>query len=155
MSSNQTEGRALDWNDTIENDGGDFTLLPEGVYPFRVTKFERARFSGSEKMPACNSAKLTIEVGDAENSTTITHNLYLHTKTEGLICAFFRAIGARKHGERVVMDWNKVVDSHGMCKVSIRKWKGKDGSDRESNEIKKFLDPVADVTAVPQQELAF
>ncbi len=136
-----TAERALDWNDPIENDGGDFTLLEPGEYPFRVTGFERKRFGGSAKLPPCNQAAITLDVGDAETSTTIVNNLFLHSKTEGLLCQFFRAIGARKHGERLVMDWSKVVGATGMCKVKTRNWTGNDGQQRQSNEIEKFLDP--------------
>lgn len=156
--SNQNEGRALDWNDAIQNDGADFVLLPEGDYPFRVTKFERSRFNGSQKMPPCNCAKLTIEVGDADQSTVLTNNLFLHTKTEGIICSFFRSIGARQHGERIVMDWSKVVDATGMCRVGVRSWVGQDGEKRTSNEIKKFLPPAPAEAAgagQEQQEMAF
>ena len=40
------------WDDEINNESSDFVLLPEGDYDFTVDKFERARFDGSEKMPA-------------------------------------------------------------------------------------------------------
>lgn len=136
-----TTEKALDWNDPIENDGGDWTLLEPGEYPFRVTGFERARFGGSAKLPPCNMARITLDVGDAEASTTIANNLFLHSKTEGLLCQFFRSIGARKHGERLVMDWSKVVGATGVCRVKTRNWTGKDGTTRQSNEIEKFLDP--------------
>ena len=42
------EGRALGWDDEIENDGEEFTMIPEGDYSFQVAKFERARFNGSD-----------------------------------------------------------------------------------------------------------
>lgn len=155
------QGKALGWNDTVEHDGGDWTLLPEGVYPFRVVSFERAHWGGSAKMPPCPQAKITIEVGDEEQSTTIVHNLFLHTKTEGLLCDFFKGIGARKHGERMVMDWSKVVGATGRCRVAVRKWNGKDNSAHESNEIKKFIDPTdaavaaSEQAAPPQKEMPF
>lgn len=129
----QETGHELGWNDQIENDGGDYILLAEGDYPFEVLKFERGRYKGGEKLPACNMAKLSIEI---DGKTTVTHNLYLHSRTEGLLCAFFKAIGARKHGERVSMDWNKVVGEKGRCKVGVRTYK-----DKQYNEIKKFYDP--------------
>ena len=53
------------------------------------------------------------------------HNLFLHSKCEGLICAFFKAIGARKSGERLKMEWNKIAGATGRCQVGIRKWKAK------------------------------
>ena len=53
---------ALDWDCEITSEGGEFTLLPDGDYPFTVTKFERQRFDGSAKLPPCNKAELTLSV---------------------------------------------------------------------------------------------
>ncbi len=144
--------RELGWNDPIEHDGSDFVLLAPGEYPFRVVKFERKRFGGSEKLPPCNQAALTLDVGDAEASTTIVHNLFLHTRTEGLLCQFFRAIGARKHGERVAMDWSKVVGAVGRCRVGVRDWVGKDGATKRSNQVEKMLDPEAGGESGPKTD---
>jgi hypothetical protein len=131
--------RELGWDDEIQNDGEEFTLLEPGEYSFFVKSFEKKRFAGSAKLPPCNMATLKIRI---EDKATVEHNLYLHTKTEGLICAFFRAIGSRKHGERIVPDWSKVPGSSGRCVVEIREWTGRDGNVMKSNQIKKFLDPV-------------
>lgn len=141
---NQNNGYELGWDSEIEKDSPDFTLFPEGDYDFKVTKFERGRYDGGEKLPPCNMAVLTIELSDMDkNKTTLTHRLYLHSATEGLLCAFFTAIGARKHGERVAMNWNLVPGAAGRCKVGIRKYKAKDGSERTVNEIKRFYEPGA------------
>ena len=78
----------------------------------------------------------------------IEHRLCLHSKCEGFICVFFKSIGARKSGERLQMDWNKIAGATGRCQVGIRKWKGKDGTERESNDISKFL-PAEEVSAAP------
>ena len=135
------EGYALDWGDTI-NEESEFTLLPEGDYDFTVTKFERARHSGSSKLPPCNKAVLTLSVSDGKgNSGTIIHNLFLHKKVEGLLSAFFIAIGQKKHGEPLDMDWNRVTGSKGRCKVFIDEWEGDKGEKKQSNKIKKFYEP--------------
>ena len=138
--ANEVE-REFGWEDTIENDGSEWTILPEGDYDFTVEKFERGRFAGSEKLPPCNKATVYLKIVTPEGETTIQHNLYLHTKTEGLLCAFFTAIGQRKHGERISMNWNAVVGAKGRAKISIHKYVGNDGKDHESNDIKKFYEP--------------
>lgn len=130
--------RALDWDDSIEKDGGDFILLPEGDYDFKVEKFERARHPGSAKLPPCNKAILTISIEGAEGTATLIHNLFLHTKTEGMLSAFFSAIGQKKKGEKVNMNWAIVPGSTGRCKVGIRDWTNNEGKTMQSNEIKKF-----------------
>ena len=122
-------------------------LLPDGEYDFTVKKFDRARHNGSDKLPPCNKAVLTLEVTDGKNKTTIEHNLFLHQKTEGFLCEFFTAIGQRKHGEALRMNWPAVVGAKGRCKVYVDKWTGKDGQQKEANKIKKFVAPKADSAA--------
>lgn len=135
------EERALGWDDTIEKDPGEFVLLPEGEYDFEVASFERARFDGSEKLPPCNMAVLFLKVKSGEKETTIRNALFLHSKTEGLLSAFFTSIGQKKKGEPLKMNWNKVVGAKGRCKVKVRTWKNDKGEEMQSNEIARFLMP--------------
>lgn len=142
--------RELGWDDEIERDSGEFTILPEGDYDFKVTAFERGRHDGSEKLPPCNKAVLSLEIGspeDPENPVTIKHNLFLHTKTEGMISAFFVGIGQKKHGEKIKPNWSAVVGSTGRCKLGIHKWTGQDGEEKTSNQVKKFYEPPDDAPA--------
>ena len=141
----------IGWDDVIQNDS-EFTVVPEGDYTFTVKKFERGRHNGSDRLPPCNKAILTIEVSNGHDKTTLTHNLFLHRKTEGMLCAFFTAIGQRKHGEALQPKWGQVMGSKGTCKVSIRTWTGNDGQPRQSNEIKKFYEPAAQPAAAPVQQ---
>ena len=155
MENNLDMGREFNWDDVISKDGDEFELLPAGDYDFEVKSFERGRHNGSEKLPPCNKAVLKIRVSNSEGkASTITHNLMLHSKCEGLICAFFTAIGQRKHGEQLRMDWNKVVGSRGRCKVGVRTYKStKTGQDMQSNEIQRFYDP-ADTKSTPAAQSA-
>ncbi len=150
--------REIGWNDVIENDGPEFITLPEGDYDFVVTDFERARHNGSEKLPPCNKAVIHIKIDAPEGVTTIKHNLFLHTKTEGMLCAFFAAIGQRKKGERATMNWNTVVGSKGKCKVGIKTWKNEKGQEVVMNEIKRFYDPDSNAftsTQAPSTQKTF
>lgn len=135
------DGREFAWEDVIENDGPDFILLTDGDYDFEVVGFERARHSGSEKLPACNKAIVSIRIQSAEGATTIKHNLFLHSIMEGKLCNFFTGIGQRKKGEKVTMNWSQVVGSKGRAKVGIQKWTSNDGREMQANEIKRFYDP--------------
>lgn len=133
--------RELGWDDQIENDNPEFTILPKGDYDFEIIEFERARHPGSEKLPPCNKAIVTVQCRGADGITTnIKHNLFLHTKTEGLLCQFFTAIGQRKKGEKITMNWNKVVGAKGRCKLGIRKWTSNKGEERTMNQIEKFYE---------------
>lgn len=132
--------RELGWDDEIEKDGGDYVLLPEGDYDFTVKSFQRGRHNGSEKLPPCPKAILTLTVWGPDNSVDITHNLFLHSKTEGLISEFFRAIGLKKHGEKLKMDWSAVTGARGKCHVFVDTYTNKNGNQAQSNKIKKFYD---------------
>lgn len=136
---NQTNERELGWDDEIQKDGGEFIVLPAGDYNFTVTKFERGRFGGSPKMPACNQAKLEITVHSPEHGdVTVFHNLFLHTKTEGLISNFFTGIGLKKKGEAIKPPWQQVVGRKGRLKLEINKFTGNDGIERTNNQVKTF-----------------
>ena len=108
MSNMMNNNLAMDWNDAIEDDGQEFILLEEGDYNFVVRDFERGHFPGSAKLPACNKATLTLEVETREGSAFVKTDLILCRTLEFRISSFFRSIGQKKHGERLVMNWNKV-----------------------------------------------
>ncbi len=134
---NKNDERELDWNDTIEKDSSDFITLPEGDYDFTVDSFDRARHNGSEKLPPCNKAVLKIRIDDPAGTVIVTHNLFLHTRTEGMLSAFFSSIGQKRKGERLRMNWALVPGARGRLRLGIHKYQ-KDGEDRTINEIKKF-----------------
>ena len=140
MNEMNTTDRALSWDDEFTNEQQEFVLLPEGEYAFEVTGMERARFEGSAKLPPCNKAELVLLVEGPGGEATIKHNLFLHSKCEGLLCAFFTAIGLRRHGQPLRMRWD-IQGRTGMCHVGVREYTGKDGETRKANEILRFLDP--------------
>lgn len=135
------EYRELDWDDQIEDDSPEFIILPPGDYDFEVTGFERGRHQGSDNLPPCNKAIVYLRIEGKEGATTIKHQLFLHTKTEGLLCAFFTGIGQRKKGERITMNWDKVIGATGRAKIGIRKWTNDKGEPLEFNEVKRFYEP--------------
>lgn len=142
--------RELGWDDEIENDSPDFVTLPEGDYDFEVIEFERARHPGSAKLPPCNKAIVHIRIQGDEGVSTIKHQLFLHTQTEGMLAAFFMGIGQRKKGEKITMNWNKVVGSKGRARVGIRTWTNDEGREMVFNEIKRFYDPEEDSGEQPK-----
>ena len=152
----------MDWNDTIENDGQDFVILEEGDYNFTVIGFERGRFPGGPKVPACNKAALTLQVQTDEGIAVIRTDLLLYRSLEWRISAFFRCIGQKKHGERLVMDWNRVVGSQGRAHFKPRTYTDRDGNERQANDVDRFYDwdekyfPVSgEWSTVPDDEIPF
>lgn len=132
------EEREFEWDDVIEKESGEFVLLPEGDYNFVVEEFNRAHHAGSDKLPPCKKAILTLRIEAPEGTARIQHHLFLHTKTEGLLSSFFSCIGQKKKGEPVRMNWQTVPGATGKVKVGIRTYYKNDGSKGEANEIKKF-----------------
>lgn len=129
--------REFGWDDVIQQDQ-EFVLLPEGLYEFTVTGFERARHtpSGNGKLPACNKAIVSVEVVAPQGTVTMKHNLFLHSSTEGMLSAFFGSIGQKKKGEPLKMDWNTIIGTRGVCKLFIDTYKG-----NQLNKIKSMLYP--------------
>lgn len=133
--------REFGWDDTIEKDSGVFTTLTPGDYYFTVKTFERARHTPSpqntnpNKLPACNKAVIKVEIETSEGETAnVTHNLFLHSKTEGMLSAFFGAIGQKKHGEPLKMNWQLVPGSVGVCTIKHREHK-----DSIYNEVDRMI----------------
>ena len=134
------DANIMDWNDTIEDDGKEFVILPEGDYTFTITNFERGRFPGSAKIPACNKAVLTLSFDNDLGNATARIDLILYRTLEWKLASFFRSIGAKQHGEQVEMDWNKVVGKRGKAHVAPRSYTDKNGLTRQTNNIVRFLD---------------
>ena len=136
---NQPE-REFGWDDTIQQDSPDFILLPEGLYNFVVKGFERSRHMPNPqnpgKLPACNKATVSIEISTAEGEAGLKYNLFLHSSTEGMLSAFFGAIGQKKKGEPLRMNWQTIVGARGVCKVGMRTYNG-----NQYNEVKSMLYP--------------
>lgn len=133
--------REFGWDDVIEKDSSGFVQLTPGDYQFTVTNFERARHtpkSQDAKLPACNKAIITVEIETAEGIAILTHNLFLHSSTEGMLSAFFGAIGQKKHGEPLKMNWNTVVGAKGVARINKRKGTGQ-YADKEYDNIKSMI----------------
>lgn len=134
------ENKALDWSSEITKDD-EYELLPEGVYDFEVKTFERGRFDGSDKMPPCPMAGLTLSLKDpiSGKTGTVKENLFLASKSEWRLSQFFTSIGLKKKGEPLRMDWTKVAGARGRLELEVNKYMNKDGNQRENNRVKRFL----------------
>ncbi len=133
----EDEGRELGWEETITEDGKEFTILPDGDYEALVVDFTRERHQGSEKLPPCNKAIVVFQIKSPQGNATIRHQLFLHSRTEGMISAFFVGIGQKKHGEPLKMNWSKVIGAKAKVKIGTKLY-----NDKQYNEIKKFYDPA-------------
>lgn len=136
---------AFGWNDEVE-EGGGFTVLPEGPAAFTVVDFARER-KEYKTLGEINVAVVTLHcVCDDEGvEGAVVCNLALHRKVQFKLFQFFTAIGQRKHGEGMLKpDWTKVKGASGRCVLGVREWERRDGGKGYSNEVTRFLDPEAD-----------
>jgi len=134
-----TDNRIMDWDDVIQDDGQEFVVVPEGDYTFTVTGFERGRFPGSAKIPACNKATISISIDNDKGVANARFDLILYRTLEWKIASFFRCIGQKKHGEKVVMNWNGIVGARGKAHIKPRTYT-KDGEERQVNDVDRFYD---------------
>ena len=140
MIINENDQNILDWNDSISLDSKEFVVLEDGDYDFTVKEFERGSFPGGAKIPPCNKASLVLQVESTNGSATIHTDLLLHRSLEWKLSEFFRCIGQKKRGERIVMDWSKIVGSKGRARIRKTTYTDRDGNSRNKNEVERFID---------------
>lgn len=133
---------AFEWNSTIQNDGNDFKLLEEGVYPFRVKSLEKERYEGGKKFPPCPLASLVLRVGEGDEQSDVMASLHLCSENEWKLCQFFTAIGDRKRGEALEMNWDNVVGKTGWLETEHYEMPAKGEYEaRTVNSVARYLDP--------------
>lgn len=130
--------RELDWDAEIVKDS-EFVLLQPGLYQFTCLGYERTQHvptNPNAKLPSCAKAIVSINIKANEGETTLKHNLFLHNSVEGLLSAFFGAIGLKKKGEPFKMGpaWSQIAGTTGVCKVGIREHNG-----NQYNEVKSMI----------------
>ena len=59
---------------------------------------------------------------------------------EWKISSFFRSIGQKKHGERLIPKWDQILGAVGRLHLSQRDYVGNDGTNKKANSIAYFLD---------------
>lgn len=142
----ENKGREFSWDDEIVADD-EFIILPEGDYRFRVEGVERARHPGSEKLPPCPKAIVSIRVFSDRGEVVLKHNLFLHSITESMLSQFFTSIGMKKKGEPLKMDFKGVIGKEGKLKVGLREYKG-----NQYNDIKRFYRPEDSFKALDEND---
>ena len=92
-------------------------------------------------MSACPQANLTLAITDPVSGKRgqIKDTLFLHSKAEWKLSQFFTAIGQKKKGEPLAMNWNAVPGSTGRLELSINQYTDRNGNKAENNRVKKYL----------------
>jgi len=129
----------IGWDDEIASESS-YILLEEGDYDFTVTHFERGRFPGSNKIPACNKAMLTLSVETPAGKADVRYDLILWSALEWKLSEFLRAIGQKKRGEPTHPRWNEMLGATGRARFKQRTYTRKDGTEGRTNDVAKFYD---------------
>ncbi|MFT8725416.1 hypothetical protein [Liquorilactobacillus nagelii] len=152
---NNNENEFLNWDEGWVAEESEFTLLPEGNYPFKVTNLERKIYSGqSDKIPnGAPYAEVTVEVdGGEKGKTTVKERLYLMKKFTWKLTQFFNSIGqVQEIGQPFQPKWGQVIGTVGQAKLEVNSYTGKDGNKKQNNRIREFLKPAANAGVVQQQ----
>ena len=122
----------FDWDDEIEQES-EYTILPAGDYDFEIISFERGTYDGSDNIPPCKMAMIGYRLSDGKQKGSAIERYYLCKNMEWKLSELFKGVGLKKTGERVKMQWDKLVGSKGRCKVGIREYNGK-----QYNQVQKI-----------------
>ena len=134
------DNSVMDWNDVIKDDGQEYVLLPEEDYNFVVTNFEKGRFPGSAKIPATNKETKSIQIFSELGVASMKFDLILSKALTWKLSAFFRSIGQKKRGEKITMDWNKVLGAKGRAHIKQKVHTNQAGEEKTINDLDYFID---------------
>lgn len=133
-----------EWDSPLEEEERqEFKDLPKGEYRFAVKSLTKRVSSGNKTngapmasleffifpKEACEGRESVIGIG--------FDNLIRHTSTDWKVCAFFTAIGDRKHDEVVVPNWDNVPGAEGRAIFVPETYEGK-----ISMKVEKYLPPI-------------
>ena len=144
MLENDLNMLYAEWDDAISDNLGCEILVSSGIYDFIVTKFERGRFEGNEKIPPCNKAILTLRILTWEGSAFCKTELILHRSLEWRLSSFFRCIGEKRMGVPYTMNWDHVRGARGCAKFDVQIYIDSDGNDRGENVVTEYFDKIPD-----------
>ena len=160
MADNQVFG----WDDVgyvAEDSFSDF--LPEGEYAFEVrdVKFDRYnKQNPASSIPDnCPMAVVQVYCTNDKAKGTVFERLYLYSGGLGRISTFFKSVGLipadMSADEPMPASFKQMFDrsvtTTGRCKLTVRKYKDKDGKEQQSNNVRFHMPDKAPATPAPAQ----
>lgn len=113
--------------ETIQYDGfineEDAASVSAGRYIFKVERYEQA-ITKSSGLPMVE-LHLRLFNSNLDPAGKIYDNLVLTKSAMWKLCAFYRTIGMKKHGQPIQMNWPMTVGKFGFCDVMIEEYEGK------------------------------
>lgn len=123
-------------------------VLPEGEYAFEVRDVKYDRYNKQNPASSipnnCPMAVVQLYCTNDKAKGTVFERLYLYGGGLGRISSFFKAVGlipADMSADEPLpasfkQMFDKSVTTTGRCKLTIRKYKDKDGKDQQSNNVR-------------------
>ena len=115
-----------------------------GAQAHAADEFDLKIFHVNDSHSYVEPVNTFLTIDNDKGVATCKTDFFLYRTVEWRMAAFFRAIGQKKHGEKLVMDWTKVPGATGRVKLKPRKYKKDDGTEGTTNNIDKYLDYDAD-----------
>lgn len=128
------------WDMTEVEDGGDRTLLPDGRYPFTVSKLIRTRAKDGAPMAEIH---LCVDGGEL-GRTTVIENIKLVKSTDWKKSQLFKAIGAPVIDGKVQISWDALESgasdgsAYGVADFEVNEYT-KDGKTLKNNKVSSFI----------------
>lgn len=110
-NAHESETKELGWDSPLVKTK-EFTLLPEGHYPFRVVKFEKGYYENDTF--SCPVAKLRLEIDNDQGNVVINHNIFLTESNIQMVSDFFSSIGMTPEDDAPPA-WNDIEGKEGGC----------------------------------------
>ena len=135
-----------DWDSPADVDDTGNAVLKNGKYRFVVKSMSKEVSKGA-KTAGAHQASLVLMMYDKNDENyenrigTAYDRLTLHDSTWGMVCAFFRAIGERKHGESIIPNWDEVAGASGKAVLCQDTYNNK-----TTMKVKHYLFPDEDPT---------
>lgn len=128
------------WDATIAEDKrNDYPVLPDGTYEFEIRNVVKSTYTPKpgSKIPACNMAKIQIQIEDKEGKRyNVFSNLFLCDSQKWKLINFFKCIGVMKPSETTLhMNWD-IIGEIGKAEIGTREYNGK-----KSNEVRTWIVP--------------
>lgn len=135
------ENYALDWTDEVEDSGMDFILLGEGDYVFVVEKLDKERYEGSEKVPPCPRATITLAIPLPDGRTArVFDRILLYSGNEWRIFRFFECFGFEKNENgKMVPHWDEIIGQQGVVRIKQREYTNKNGEKKVTNDVDCYI----------------
>lgn len=112
-NAHESANKELGWDSPLVKTK-EFTLLPEGHYPFRVVNFEKGYYEDDSS--SCPVAKLRLEIDNEHGNVVINQKLFLTESNIQMISDFFASIGLTSD-EDTPPAWDDIVGKEGGCHI--------------------------------------